>query len=217
MREFKPLTGRARTATWALYALWFTSAFTAGVLAHDAWQFHRLPADGPAQPQLLLTQHAALGIVHTLAFIGAVAAFMPWAWRAARNLEPLNPKGPTLSHWQATLGWFPPVINLFYSISTLRALWHGSVPGHSRLPDTVKAFWAAWIVSSLINLLSSLPSASEAAVYSRNQLLESTYAAIAANLTAMIAVAAMVRIVAAVTKAQQERGSQTSQTERQEQ
>ena len=208
---FRPLTRVAAIATWTLYGLWWTSCLMTILLLYDIWTFLQLPSSQPASASLLLNRHTAVSVVHQFAFIAAVATFMPWSWRAARNLPALHGLTPEqttnkdtkpLSPWHATIGWLPPLLNIYYAYLTLRALCAAPGVEHPRLPDAARVFIVSWAVASTLHFGALLALPTGSGLYPRNQLLEATLFSLTANLIALIAVAAMLRLIAAISTAQ---------------
>ena len=196
--QFKPLENRAKTAILALYGLWFTTSLAIAILVHEIASLHRMPAE-QLVPAATSYPQQPISPFQIIILLLAILAFMPWIWRATLNLRALGAPGPAPSLRQATLGWLVPILNLLYAHRTIMQLWHGSQPAAGAVPKTIMVWWTSWAVSTTLHLIVYLATPARTTVYGRGDMLQLDYALLAANLTALVSIAAMIRLISMIT------------------
>lgn len=205
--RFKPLGRRAKAARLALFALASATTFSLPITAHHIFKLHQLQeGQALADSQILLQQLSSS--IQTLVLIAAILAFLPWIWRAASNLHTLHADTERFFTLKATFYWFVPVLNIFMIYSAMKTLWHGSDPESDPVrpntqPQPVLIFWSGWLISASLHFTTTLPALQEAVSLNRMQLLEASYATLAANLVAMVAVITLQGIIDTVSRNQE--------------
>ncbi|HEY4220367.1 MAG TPA: DUF4328 domain-containing protein [Myxococcota bacterium] len=107
---------------------------------------------------LLAQATALLSLAGMMAasFIATVVLFCVWINRAAKNLRAFEPGGV----FEYTPGWavgwfFIPFANLFRPFAAIKEIWtrSDSSENYGIVPGLLSAWWAAWIISNLVDRL----------------------------------------------------------------
>ena len=202
-----PLAPRARRLRYATYLLLVATVFTIPLNIGHIRDLHTLGlAETPNQQTLLLLTLA--DAVQSLVFIIAMALFIHWIWRAARNLERLpTPPRPTPTPMESSLCWFIPLLNVYWTRQVLTKILHGSLRTRADqwgATNTINIFWAGWLISSFIHFINYVPLTYQASDATAATLLEPAYAALAANAVAVVALFHLLTLTAQITQAQDE-------------
>ena len=149
--------------------------------------------------------------VSSLVFILTAVVFCVWVVRAAKNARALGAQGMTVSPgWCA--GWFfVPIANLFMPFKGVSEIYKASEPGMNpanpqawkdvAVPGVLIAWWALWILSSLVNNLSFDFGSGQ----SMDSLIVSSYVGIAGQTVSMVCAFCAVSVVRAIHDRQQQR------------
>ena len=207
MKETAPrsLEPRQRRLNQALYVLLAVTIAAAVVYAGHVYNLHNLTlGERPNRTSLILLD--LTDTVQSLAFIIAIVLFIAWIWRAAANLRHLpGVQGPAPTPMEAATCWFIPVLNVYTAHRAMKQLYHASMrtpPGPWPAPQSINIFWAGWVISATIHLLSFFPAAGDGAT--ARQLLEPAYATVAANAVAAVSLVRLLAITTEITEAQEQ-------------
>ena len=201
----KPLAKPARRLRASVYLLLAAIAFSMPIYAGHIYDLHTINlAETPNQNTLLLIN--LVDTAQSMAFLIAMATFLLWIWRAARNLSLLpDPPRPTPSPSEAVLCWFIPVLNVYTTLQVLKKLLHGSLrtrPDQWTANHTIFSFWATWILSAFIHFANYAPTTLQGTSATSVPLIESAYAALVANILAVIALVHLLSWATQITDAQ---------------
>jgi hypothetical protein len=111
------------------------------------------------------TREAVIGIAQIGLYVATVVVYLMWLHRARKNLEPLGALGAQYSPGWSIGAWFVPILNLFRPYQIVQEVYKGSAPRDGGSSSNaswqfqpgshlVGWWWAAWIVSSLIDRVS---------------------------------------------------------------
>ncbi len=150
---------------------------------------------------------AMLGYMRIGLLIVSVIAWLPWLWRAYRNLQLVGSRQTDVSPAWALGYWFIPIINLFKPYQIMKELWSRSAqrnaPGFNRnLPDPslVGLWWGIWLAN---NVFSRYAERSSEAAQTVPTLVAANRVLITSNLGAILAAALALMVVTRIHKYQQ--------------
>ena len=150
-RPYRPLAHRSAWALAAvsvamLGALLMLAAVLAVVLTGETLN---------RAPQPLFGAWAAGYAIYAMGgLVAGPVAVAIWMHRAYRNLPALGARAPQWSPGWAAAGWFVPLANLVMPYRVACELWDGAAaPWWRRLP-LLETWWATWLASLLLGLLS---------------------------------------------------------------
>lgn len=83
----------------------------------------------------------------------AAVVFLPWFFRAYRNLAALEAPHRSTPGW-AVIGWFIPFGNFYLPYRSMQEIWKGA--GNPGSTWTVFAWWTSWLSAALLERLSGL-------------------------------------------------------------
>jgi hypothetical protein len=171
----------------------FNGFLGAGVEANNyAW----------TQPRNLLVAISWL----LVAFPGSVVAVSLWVHRVHRNLPALGHQ-PATSTTMAVAWFFIPVVNLWKPLQVVREIWRSTLPSTS---DRILGFWwACWLGGILLGNLQMQFSIRETTIASRTLPI---LLSLASDAVWIAAAWLLVKIMRAVTKAQEETAARQNKT-----
>lgn len=152
---------------------------------------------------------AISGGLQSLTYVGAFAAFLPWFYRAYRNLPRLGVSRVRYRFGWAIGAWFVPILNLFRPKQIANDVWRGSAPvagpkrleDHPGVPAVIHLWWAAWLLASTLGNV-------DFRLYWNAETLPeqktSSVVAICAVVSFMVAAALAIVVVRKVTRRQDE-------------
>jgi hypothetical protein len=158
---FQPIEGRARWAVIALVAIMIVDLVSIGSDLLEIRLMDKLIDGDESALGDLDGDDLRQGIVALLYLVVAIAAavfFIRWFRRAYENLDALGATRRYGLGWSIG-SWFVPILNLWRPKQIANDIWKGSDPvrtstelriTESSLPALLNAWWAAWIVASVL-------------------------------------------------------------------
>jgi hypothetical protein len=152
----RPLRGRTRIVTGALVIMMLADLGATAANLWEAAMIERLLADRDSVlvAEVLASESfyetAAYAQMFALVLTGLI--FLIWLDRAAANAERFVPQ--RYSRTWRLLTWFIPIVCWFFPKQVMDDIWLSSRPGSGR-SGLVRAWWAAWLLTTIPPLVAS--------------------------------------------------------------
>lgn len=91
------------------------------------------------------------GIAEFIVYVVAVVAFLVWLFRVRANAELLSPGGHRRGKPWVIFGWVVPIVNFWFPKQVVDDIWYASTRDGSASKGLIDAWWAAWLVGSLVS------------------------------------------------------------------
>ncbi|MDR8407764.1 DUF4328 domain-containing protein [Nonomuraea sp. 3-1Str] len=153
----RPVRGMASVAVVTLAAHSLVKVVGAGMNAWQAVIIQRMLVDSDSVRPLEVDVNGALaignGVAEVAVFVLAAGAFLVWLRRVRANAEALLPGPHRRARPWVIMGWFVPVVNLWFPKQVVEDVWNASRPGApagplplARPSVLVWAWWSAFLI-----------------------------------------------------------------------
>ncbi|WP_188191544.1 DUF4328 domain-containing protein [Nonomuraea sp. SYSU D8015] len=95
------------------------------------------------------------GIVESVVYLVTAVAFLVWLFRVRANAEILAPDGHRRAAPWLIFGWVVPIISFWFPKQIVDDIWDASARTPSPPKGLFHAWWAAWVVGSLMSSVGS--------------------------------------------------------------
>ena len=156
-------------------------------------------------------REAGAALFQSVAYLGAIIAFLVWFRRAYRNLGPLGAGTPRFAYGWAVGAWFVPILNLWRPKQIANDIWRASDPdlppgdhdwGGRPVPALLHWWWAFFLLSDVVGNIS-------VRLFLRSETLSEQITAsqlsIATDAVSIVAAVLAILVVRAITRRQDER------------
>lgn len=208
---------RAR-ANWTVGLLAVWVVLTTISLVSSVWQLqllNRMEAEEEVTQEEISAndlRESAIGLAQLPLYFATVVVYLMWLFRVRKNLEPLGAHGAQYAPGWSIGAWFVPILNLFRPYQIVQEICKGSGPrqnassgdmGWQFEPNSsaVGWWWFAWIVSLILNRISTRLSMRADEV---DELIGATQVNIAAAAGSIVAALLCIAVVRLITARQEQ-------------